>query len=325
MEEAITFRNRNGRRLFGIVHTPAGEGTPDRQVGINLLNPGIKYRVAPNRLNVILARCLARLGYTVLRFDPEGIGDSEGDLPSGGLVGDIWGMIQQGRFVPDVLDANDFLLKRHDLPRLVLMGNCGGAITALLAAAEDSRVSGLSLADVPVYLWSSSRSFADTAVGGGASVDRLFAGYLKRVLNPGSWYRFLTLKSDYAALGKIVRAKVAGAPANRKSRAGRAHDLERVCRERGLNSRFFRSYQACARRGIPTLFLVAGNDPGRDTFQKFFLEWYLAQQASEEERRLAEVRNIEDANHVYSLTEWQRAMIGHIESWLARTHPRCRT
>ena len=89
MEEAVTFENKKGEKIFGIVHIPDLTPFGEKKVGINLLDPGIKYRVAPNRLNIKLARRLCQNGYYVLRFDPAGIGDSEGELPQNVLVPDI--------------------------------------------------------------------------------------------------------------------------------------------------------------------------------------------------------------------------------------------
>src|SRR5512143_1047295 len=112
MEEPITFLNKNGKRLLGIVHIPE-KSRSERKIGVNLLNPGIKYRVAPHRLNVKLARELCRKGYYVLRFDPEGIGDSEGKLPDNTPVAEIWGKIQTGFFTQDVITANDFFIEKY--------------------------------------------------------------------------------------------------------------------------------------------------------------------------------------------------------------------
>ena len=70
MEEPITITNKNGKKLFGILHTPETTVPGRTRVGVNLLNPGIKYRVAPHRMNVKLARKLCSQGYYVLRFDP---------------------------------------------------------------------------------------------------------------------------------------------------------------------------------------------------------------------------------------------------------------
>ena len=70
-ERTVVVEGPAGTPMVGILHEPATPLAP--RVGINLLNPGLKSRVAPNRLNVMLARRLSELGYFVLRFDPPGI------------------------------------------------------------------------------------------------------------------------------------------------------------------------------------------------------------------------------------------------------------
>ncbi|TAK87061.1 MAG: hypothetical protein EPO12_01625, partial [Aquabacterium sp.] len=47
-----------------------------------LLPAGLKYHVGPHGLNVQLARSLAAAGHLALRFDPLGVGESDGALPA---------------------------------------------------------------------------------------------------------------------------------------------------------------------------------------------------------------------------------------------------
>src|SRR3569832_1787566 len=79
LEKAVSFRNKKGQLLFGVLHLPETP-KPGPRIGINILNPGLKNRVAPNRINVKMARLLCESGVYVFRFDPFGIGDSDGEL-----------------------------------------------------------------------------------------------------------------------------------------------------------------------------------------------------------------------------------------------------
>ena len=74
----VQFVNPQGLQLVGIVHEPP----PERRsrVGVILLSPGVKNRVAPHRLYVKMAERLLRRGLWVLRFDFYGLGDSEGRI-----------------------------------------------------------------------------------------------------------------------------------------------------------------------------------------------------------------------------------------------------
>ena len=63
----VTFQNRDGHRLFGMVHRPVKSCASG--AAIILLSPGVKMRVAPHRLYLNMADRFVLLGYTVLRFD----------------------------------------------------------------------------------------------------------------------------------------------------------------------------------------------------------------------------------------------------------------
>jgi pimeloyl-ACP methyl ester carboxylesterase len=318
MEDAITFQSGNGRRLFGIVHIPEQPLPKGERIGVNLLNPGIKYRVAPNRLNVRLARHLCKKGLFVFRFDPAGVGDSEGDLPQNVLVPDIWEKIQKGLFVPDVLAGNDFFLRKCKLDKLVLIGSCGGAITSLLASGEDTRVDGLCLIDTPVNLRTASMSFADKVAVGGSRADWLFSEYVKRLVRPKSWYRFVTLRTNFGAFQTVFRMKLQKAlyPLD-KGKVARA--AEEVWQDNRLNNRFFHAFESFAAMKKPVLFVLAGNDPGTEIFKRYFVDGYLKRRGKTRElNHLMEIFTIENANHVYTLTESQESLIGRVSSWLDR-------
>lgn len=76
MEQAIQF-TCNGNRLFGILHIPDIQGPPPAVVVI--VSGGPQTRYGSHRLYVQLARRLCSRGIAALRFDYEGIGDSEGE------------------------------------------------------------------------------------------------------------------------------------------------------------------------------------------------------------------------------------------------------
>jgi pimeloyl-ACP methyl ester carboxylesterase len=317
MEEPITFRNRQGKKLFGIVHIPDNSPSAGERIGINLLNPGIKYRVAPHRLSMKLARRLCQKGYHVLRFDPSGIGDSDGELPENFLIHDIWGRIQTGLFVNDTITANDFFIKHYELSNLILVGSCGGAITSLLTSAKDRRVNALCLIDVPVFLLDSKSSFAEVATKDGEKADWFFSEYTRKLFRPGSWYRFVSLKTDYRALGKILLMQFQRKIGRRKKDERLPSNLEKLCQENKLNKLFFESFEALVENGKHILFISAGNDPGFETFQNYFQNYYLKNRLGKGSHdSLTEVFVILGSNHIYTLKEWQESLIDKVSSWI---------
>jgi pimeloyl-ACP methyl ester carboxylesterase len=126
------------KSLVGIVTEGApSEARPDRPT-IVVLNAGIIHRVGPSRMNVLLARALAGSGFTVLRFDLSGLGDSE-PRPDG--LAPIPGGLA------DIREAIDWLESARGARRVVLVGLCSGANHALLYGGTDPRVAGLVLLD----------------------------------------------------------------------------------------------------------------------------------------------------------------------------------
>jgi uncharacterized protein len=317
MEEPIRFRNKDGKTLFGIVHIPQQPLLGEKKVGINLLNPGIKYRVAPNRLNVKLARELCKRGYYVLRFDPIGIGDSEGDLPEDELIPNIWEKIQTGLFVQDIMDGNDFIIKKYEIDKLYIIGNCGGAISALLTSSVDLRISGLCLVDVPVNLRETKMTFAEKVLEGGVKADWYFSEYIKRLFRLKSWYRFVTFQTNYKALLKTMHIKLRKNIFIDNDNLRLPDNIDNLCSERKLNRLFFKSVDAFLNNRMCILFVLAGNDPGTEIFYTYFQNGYLkVRQLKRNDQDLIDIFCIENANHVYALSEWQHSLINKISTWL---------
>jgi pimeloyl-ACP methyl ester carboxylesterase len=314
MEQEVSFQNKNGKKLYGIVHVPSVANRDGRRIGINLLNPGIKYRVAPHRLNVKLARELCNRGYLVFRFDPEGIGDSEGDLPDGMPVADIWGQIQRGMFVDDTVVANTFFLEKFCLDKLLLVGSCGGAITALSTAAQDQRVDGLCLVDIPVFQWDSKKTSADI-IAGGEKTNQLFSEYVKMIFKFKYWCKLITLDADFRTFAKVVKIKL-------KERFFPERNnklvsvLEEVCRDKRLNRNFFLGVEHVISRNKPMLFITAGNDPGRETFENYFQNGYLLDIIKQCQYKI-DLFLIENANHSYTLAKCQDQLFDRIITWIS--------
>jgi pimeloyl-ACP methyl ester carboxylesterase len=103
-----------------------------------ILNTGIIHRVGHHRMYVSLSRVLARLGYTVFRFDLSGIGDSESRrkaLPP-------WESV-----VADIGEVADWIETTLGTRHMILMGLCSGADQAVFYGSSDPRVVGLVLMD----------------------------------------------------------------------------------------------------------------------------------------------------------------------------------
>lgn len=147
-----------GGGLFGILTRPDDDvKVADSPVAI-ILNAGIVHRVGPFRLHVNLARQLAAQGFTTLRLDLSGLGDS---APRPGKVD----LDQRAQL--DISDAMDFLEKELSgaaLPfansrraanspplRFTVIGLCSGAYEAHRIAVADERIVGAVFLDGIVF------------------------------------------------------------------------------------------------------------------------------------------------------------------------------
>lgn len=128
MEERVTFES-DGLSLSGILQIPDSAGSERRAAAFLVLhgfggNKGGSGVVAG-------AQLLADLGYTTLRFDMRGCGDSEGE--SGRII-----CLEQ---VEDTKAALAYLARRPEIDpeRIGLMGTSFGAAVAVYTAGMDTR------------------------------------------------------------------------------------------------------------------------------------------------------------------------------------------
>lgn len=128
--------------LVGIVTEPVPErALPDAPAFV-ILNSGILHRVGASRLYVRLARALAAEGFTTLRFDFSGVGDS--DVRKDAIP------IEE-RFVVETREAMDYLAEITGAESFVAGGLCSGADGAFFTALDDPRVVGLWQIDAFCY------------------------------------------------------------------------------------------------------------------------------------------------------------------------------
>ena len=130
-EKVVTFGE--GNQLVGIITEPEEHVKKEGVPGILILNSGMHHHVGPFRLNVVTARRLADRGYTVLRFDVSGMGDSLSRKDS---------EYDADRTIVDIRFAMDEMSRRKGINEFVLMGLCTGANNAHRAAVADNRVKG---------------------------------------------------------------------------------------------------------------------------------------------------------------------------------------
>lgn len=311
MESTVSFKNGE-IELRGIMHRP--DRAP-RGVGVILLCPGYKHRVGQTRLYVHIARSLCSHGYPVLRFDFHGLGESDGEIRRC-LFGEFWRFIETGGFVSDTVAAVDFFRSGAKTGKVVLMGLCGGAITGLIAGAEDPRVDGLILINVPVMLDSGSGDwFVERMTPGFA--DSLLSDYLRKIVSLHSWLRVLSFKSDYRLIWKSISSRI-----GRKCSSFRRPNPDAHKGGDPVSPYFFKSFQSYTSSRRPLFFIFSGNDLFRWAFEADFQQRFL-QDGNPYEGSYS-IFVVDGANHAFTTPEWMKALLDKTIRWLDRNftaHP----
>jgi hypothetical protein len=176
--------------LAGIVTEPSSSSRRVGSPALLLANVGMHHRVGPYRLFVDLARRLAELGFTTMRFDLSGLGDSASYAGAGG---------DEARWTEDMKSAMSLLQEKHGARTFVVLGLCSGVDPAHAIALADPRIRGAIFVD------------------GHAFFTRMHYvhRYVLRAANPRAWELFLKrrvpglfgLKEETPAAGNLAFAR----------------------------------------------------------------------------------------------------------------------
>jgi len=138
MEEPIHF-TCNNKRLYGVLHIP--DSKPEPSTVVIIVTGGPQIRSGAHRLYVQLSRHLCRQNWASLRFDYEGLGDSEGDFVGFRHAG------------ASISSAVHFLQNKFKgQVNIVFWALCDGATAAVLyAAIQPEHIKGLILCNPLTY------------------------------------------------------------------------------------------------------------------------------------------------------------------------------
>jgi hypothetical protein len=260
--------------LVGILAEPTGGS--GSLPGVVLVNSGILHRVGACRLHVKLARRLAERGFTSLRFDHSGIGDSEARRDS---------LPFEKSAILEIRDALDWLASKRGVERFVVVGLCSGADMAFEAAREDSRIAGVVLLDPWAY----------------RTPRYWFVHYRSRVLSLTAWRRFLARK---------LRPRAATAAGS--SVASEDLDLPTYVRRFPARERVAADLRALVERDARLLCIFSGGQPDdynhegqlRSAFRKVPLGEHLQELF------------LPEADHIFTDLEQQETVLRRVEHWL---------
>jgi pimeloyl-ACP methyl ester carboxylesterase len=278
------------RSLVGIITDSSGAEGRDDLPGIILLNAGVVHRVGPNRLYVKLARNLAASGFTVLRFDFSGIGDSavrDDHLP------------YTKSAVSETQAAMNYLQATKGIQQFVLMGICSGALVSFSTACCDARVVGAVL----INSWGHLHDLDDHDFNSYIRTRALARHYWRIALfssfKTKNWLKALTGKVNYRTIVPVMMgSRLKGL-------------FTRGAREPSVVMRTEEDLRRLADRGVRLLHVYSEGDEGLDYFQMMvgnrLREWSTS--------ALLEVEIIRGANHTFTLLWSQEHLVRLICNW----------
>ena len=284
----VSLRNRRGEALHCMLEEPAAAQMRGARFAALLLCSGVKTRVAPHRLYRKLAATFVARGVPVLRVDFAGLGDSEGEWPDDSLDA-IYGLTERGHCVDDVRSACDWLEAHCGIRRFIAGGLCGAALTALHLSLRDPRVAALYAIGLPA-----------TYLGAGAQpalsshelrMHRL--RYLRKLVQPSSWLRFLSMRSDYRLMWRTVREALGR---RRPARAARSEAAAPAPPARDLNPYMPLGLFGMLASGLPALVMFGEDDPLRYGFEERFMQAHWS--TLEQHKSLFSYAVIAGANHI---------------------------
>lgn len=225
-EEAVQFGELDS--LVGIVTNAAP--VSHEKPGVILLNPGIVHRVGPGRIYVRIARALAAQGFTVLRFDLSGIGDSSVRLDNRPF---------EESSVDEAIVAMRFLQATKGISQFVLLGGCSGATVSLETARADRRAIGAIMINFPARV-------DEGEEANGRKDGHYYFNFA--LLSMKSWRKLLTGRSDYWRIGRALLRQWKDSFAGHEKPSDSDQRFRTVLRE-------------LADRGVSLTFICSKGDP----------------------------------------------------------------
>lgn len=251
----FSFINKDGMRVKGLIFDPpAGKVN---KTGVIYLPGSILGITAVHRLGVDIACEFQAAGFPVLLFAHSRIGESEGELSSGS--GEKFGnLIKNGGFVDDTREAVAAFCSARLLDDVILVGHCGGALTALYTAEKYDHVKKVILISPPL----TGEILEEETVTKGQSKEFL-ALYKRKLFSWEAWKRLLAGQSDYRQIGRIIKSKIPGRLRTAKTIGP------------NINHRFIRGLESVGKT-IDVRIIYGDRDPGIEEFQSYqeqFARW----------------------------------------------------
>lgn len=281
IERAVAFGPEAG--LVGILAEPSPDQALSNAPALLMWNVGIQHRVGPYRIQVDIARDLARRGLASLRFDVSGMGDSEVRKDN---------LLDRERAVTDAREAMALLERRRGVRTFVPIGFCSSVDSVHALALEDERVVGVCFLEGYAY---PTRGF--------------WLRYPRRLLSKERWKRYLTHVAS-SRLAILSRREIAVDPLKEE----RAAMGSVFARQYPTREQFGAEVRRIESRGARMLFVYVGGDTDfnhRGQFKEMV--------GTRRIGRGTEVEYYDGADHTFFRVADRARVIARIGEWAVRS------
>jgi pimeloyl-ACP methyl ester carboxylesterase len=221
-------------RVFGILTRPEA-GSNDVTV-VLFPGGGVPLNTARNRLFVRISRNLAAHGFHALRLDYHGTGESGGIAEAFRL---------DDPFADDATGAVQWL-RQQGLKKVILLGTCFGARTALSIAPDTEDIVGAILVSAPAR---------DFEMGFREASKRTVGGLFREGLRPRNLFKARRWRPAVRLIRKVWAIRRGSSQGDRSSPPGRQ-----------ISPSFIAGVSSLLNRGIPILFIYG---EGEDYYEEF--------------------------------------------------------
>ena len=279
-ETAVVFGDE--RRLFGVMSEPIG--TNATGTGIVFINAGSVHHIGPGGAYTAFAREWASLGFSVLRMDIGGVGDS--DARNGAADNHPY----PNHAVEDIGVAIRWM-KERGASRVVVAGLCSGAHASFHAGLALEGLAGILVINPIVFYWNPACALDVSSWMNYAESRR----YSRSAREISSWLRLIRgqVNVRYALRVGFRRAiELAGGVA------------ESIGRRLGLGANtdedLGRDLARISARGVTTLLVFSEGDPGLDFVRRRYAREV---RLLERDRQNFSMRVVEGADHTFTRIE----------------------
>ncbi|WP_159946002.1 alpha/beta fold hydrolase [Rhizobium sp. 18065] len=234
----------DGDRFYGTLCEPVGAS-----IGVTavILSTSYDHQAGWAGSSAEMARRLAAIGVSSLRYDAAGVGDSP---PIPGRRKQI---LYDDAQLADVAAAYDFLATLGLADRTLIVGRCSGAYIALRAAITDPRWNGLVAVNPDSLLWRFK------------GLPRTLTAYSQTLLKPETMKRVLAGEVDTLAALRNISVRLIDRAARSASRFVKA--AVPITR---LSSRVHSEFLQLEARGTQVVLVYAEGDEGLERFHVHF-------------------------------------------------------